>query len=180
MNRIRIVTPVLVAAALALPLLFAGCKKAEAPVQAVAAPLHAPASPTDNDGWKAYLQDVINRNSDGVTDRTSAYYMPAPPASPAPASTSASGGDDYKGMYDRQLGGVKDVVARGVLPGNMLAFMSPDSTTMADLVVTAFKDANPGSMKKVVVLFVGKAADKDRVQAAVTPTGCIFRFVEAK
>jgi hypothetical protein len=138
------------------------------------------ASLTDNDGWKAYLQDVINRNSDGVTDRTNAYYLPAPPATPAPATTSASGGDDYQGKYDRQLDGVKEVVARGVTPGNMLAFMSPDSTKMADLVVDAFKGASPGSMKKVVVLFVGKAADKDRVQAAVTPTGCIFRFVEAK
>jgi hypothetical protein len=62
----------------------------------------------------------------------------------------------------------------------MLAFMSPDSTKMGDLVVDAFKGASPGSMKKVIVLFVGKAADKDRVQAAVAPTGCIFRFVEAK
>src|SRR5690349_15305330 len=93
MNRFRVVSPVLVAAALALPLLFAGCKKQEAPVEAVAAPLHAPASLTDNDGWKAYLQDVINRNSDGVTDRTNAYYLPAPSAAPAAASTSAAGGD---------------------------------------------------------------------------------------
>jgi hypothetical protein len=180
MNRIRIVSPVLLAVAFALPLLFAGCKKQQAQVETVAAPLHAPASLTDNDGWKAYLQDTINRNSDGVTDRTYAYYMPAPSANPAPASTSASGGDDYKGMYTRQLQGVQDTVARGVLPGGMLAFMSPDSTTMGDIVVTAFKDARPGSMKKVVVLFVGKVADRDRVKAAVEPTGCIFRFVEAK
>ena len=180
MNRIRIVSSALLAIALALPLLFAGCKKKEAPVEAVAAPLHAPASLTDDDGWKAYLQDVINRNSDGVTDRTTAYYLKAPPANPAPASTSATGGGDYQGSYARQLQGVDEVVQRGVLPGNMLAFMSPDSTTMANLVVAAFKDAKSGSMKKVVILFVGKEADNARVQAAVGPTGCIYRFVEAK
>jgi hypothetical protein len=180
MNRIRLVSQLVFAAALGLPLLTGGCKKQEAPVEAVVAPLHAPASQTDDAGWKAYFQDVIGRNSDGVTDRTNAYYLPAPPANPAPASTSASGGDDYQGKYGRQLDGVKDVVARGVLPGNMLAFMSPDSTIMADLVVEAFKGASVGSMKKVVVLFVGKTADNDRVKAAVTPTGCIYRFVEAK
>ncbi|MEO8742791.1 MAG: hypothetical protein ABI365_06325 [Lysobacteraceae bacterium] len=154
-------------AALAVLLLFAGCKKQEAPV-AVVAPLHAPASQTDDAGWKAYFQDVIGRNSQGVTDRSNAYYMPAP------------GGADYDGMYSRQSQGVKDVVARGVLPGNLLAFMSPDSTKMADLVIDAFKDSSAGSMKGVIVLFVGKTADGDRVKAAVATSGATYRFVEAK
>jgi hypothetical protein len=154
-------------AALTVLLLFAGCKKEEAPV-VVAASLHAPASQTDDAGWKAYLQDVIGHNNDGVTDRTNAYYLPAP------------GAAEYDGKYTRQLQGVQDVAARGVLPGNMLAFMSPDSSKMADLVVAAFKDASAGSMKGVVVLFVGKSADNERVKAVITPTGAIYRFVEAK
>jgi len=154
-------------AALSLLFVFAGCtKKEEAPVADV--PLHAPASQTDDKGWKAYFQDVINRNSQGVTDRSMAYYLPPP------------GGAEYEGMYARQLSGVSDTVARGVLPGNLLAFMSPDSTKMADLVVSAFKNPSAGSMKGVIIIFVGKAADNDRVKAAVTPTGAIYRFVEAK
>lgn len=170
MTRIRLVplTIVRLAAVLAVLLLFAGCKKQEAATAAVAAPMHAPASQTDDAAWKAYFQDAISHNDDGVTDRTNAYYLPAP------------GGADYQGKYDRQLQGVADAVARGVLPGNMLAFMSPDSTKMADLIVAAFKDASAGSMKKVIILFVGKSADNERVKAAVTPSGCIYRFVEAK
>ncbi len=154
-------------AALSLLLVFTGCtKKEEAPV--VDVPLHAPASQTDDKGWKAYFQDVINRNSQGVTDRSMAYYLPPP------------GGADYEGMYARQLSGVSDTVARGVLPGNLLAFMSPDSTRMADLVVAAFKNPSAGSMKGVIVIFVGKTADNERVKAAVTPTGATYRFIEAK
>ncbi len=154
-------------AVFAILLLFAGCKKQEAPV-VVAAPLHAPASQTDDAGWKAYFQDVISHNRQGVTDTSNAYYLPAP------------GTADYDGKYTRQLQGVHDTAARGVLPGNLLAFMSPDSTKMADLIVAAFKDASAGSMKGVIVLFVGHAADNDRVQAVVAPTGATYRFVEAK
>ena len=163
-KKIRL-APVL--AALALLFVFAGCKK-EAPPPVVVAPLHAPATQTDDAGWKAYFQDVIDRNSQGVTDRSSAYYLPTP------------GGADYQGKYDRQLQGVSDTVARGVLPGNLLAFMSPDSTKMGDLVVEAFKKGSPGTMKGVIIIFIGKTADDDRVKAAVTPTGATYRFIEAK
>jgi hypothetical protein len=154
-------------ATLSLLFVFAGCTKKEA-APVVDVPLHAPASQTDDKGWKAYFQDVISRNSQGVTDRSMAYYLPPP------------GGADYEGMYARQLSGVSDTVARGVLPGNLLAFMSPDSTKMADLVVASFKNPSAGSMKGVIVIFVGKAVDNDRVKAAVTPTGATYRFVEAK
>jgi hypothetical protein len=150
----------------AAALLFSGCKKAEAPAQA-AAPLTAPAG-TDDNAWKNYLQDVIKHNMDGVTDRVSPYYLPAQSAA------------DYQGKYDRQLQGVQQVVQRGVLPGNMLVFGSPDSAKMADLVVAAFKDASAGSMKNVIVLFIGKPVDKERVAAAVAPSGATYRFVEAK
>lgn len=153
-------------AALSLLFVFAGCKKQEA-APVVVAPLHAPASQADDKGWKAYFQDVIDRNSQGVTDRSMAYYLPPP------------GGADYEGMYARQLSGVSDTVARGVLPGNLLAFMSPDSTKMADLVVAAFKNPSAGSMKGVIVIFIGKAGDNDRVKTVVTQTGATYRFVEA-
>lgn len=154
--------------AIAAMLALSGCKKAEQTSEKVAAPLHAPASQGDDAGWQAYYQDVIARNSEGVDGQTFPYYLPTP------------GGPDYEDQYKRQLDTVTETAGRGALPGNMIAFMSPDSTRMADLVVAAFAKASPGSMKKVVILFVGKTADDARVKAAIEPTGATYRFVEAK
>ncbi|MBS0212476.1 MAG: hypothetical protein JSR26_04740 [Proteobacteria bacterium] len=152
--------------ALAVMLAFSGCKKHEAAAPKVAAPLHAPATLTDDAAWQAYYQDVIARHSDGIGGMVSPYYLSAP------------GGPDYEGQYSRLQQMVSDTVARGVTPDNMLCFMSPDSTKMADLIVDTFKKTSPGSMNKVVILFVGKAADSDRVKAAVTPSGATYKFVE--
>jgi hypothetical protein len=49
---------------------------------------------------------------------------------------------------------------------------------MADLVVAAFNGVPAASMKGVRVLFIGKAADSARVQAAVTPAGVEYVFVD--
>ena len=69
---------------------------------------------------------------------------------------------------------------RGVLPGNMMAFGGPNSQLTADLAVSAFKDAGDGTLKGVVVLFVGASADSDRVKQAIAKSGAEFRFVEMK
>ena len=74
----------------------------------------------------------------------------------------------------------KDDLSRGIISGNMLAYGSPASAKMADLVIAAFKDVPAGSMKGVKVLFIGKAADSERVKAALAPTGVDYVFVEAK
>ena len=66
------------------------------------------------------------------------------------------------------------------MPGNMLAFGSPDSAKMADLIVTAFTGAEPDALKGSQVLFIGKPADSDRVKAAVEAAGAKYIFVEAK
>jgi hypothetical protein len=47
-------------------------------------------------------------------------------------------------------------------------------------VVASFKNVPPGTMKGVRVLFIGKAADSERVKAAVAPAGVDYVFVEAK
>ena len=80
----------------------------------------------------------------------------------------------------RQLQSVNEAVQRGVPTGNLLAFMSPDSTRMADLIEAAFKNSPAGNMKGVIILFVGKQADSARVQAAVANSGATYRFVEEK
>ncbi len=133
-------------------------------------------APTTNDdlAWKEYLGKVVGQNQTGVTDRTFPYYLPMNSSEPA------EGDQDGKTQYDRQLENVNTVVLRTVLPGNMLAFGSPDSAKMADLIVTAFTGAEPDALKGSQVLFIGKPADSDRVKAAVEAAGAKYIFVEAK
>lgn len=153
-------------------LVLSGCQKEEE-VAAAPVELTAPAS-TDDAEWKAYLGQVIGRNQEGVTDRVFSYYLPV--GSDVPAE----GDQDGKTMFDRQLENVTMVVQRTVLPGNMLAFGSPDSTKIADLVVMSFTDADPSALAGSQVLFIGNTEDRERVKAAVEAAGAKFVFVEAK
>ena len=111
---------------------------------------------------------------------------------PADAGTDAEGGavaepgvavadvaNDASGAYDRQLENVSTVMARTVLPGNMLVFGSPDSAAMANLVVSALGQGRADALRGSQVLFIGKPADSSRVQAAVEKVGGKFIFVEA-
>ncbi|MFY2765450.1 hypothetical protein [Arenimonas sp. MALMAid1274] len=151
---------------------LAGCQKEEA----APPPPAALVAPTDSDdaAWKAYLGQVVNANQAGVTDRIFPYYLPMNSAEPA------EGDQDGKTQYDRQLENVTAVVQRTVLPGNLLAFGSPDSAKMADLIVAAFANPDPNALKGSQVLFIGKPADSDRVKAAVEAAGGKYIFVEAK
>ena len=168
------------AASLAVALLLlAGCgpsdkqiadDKAAAKKAAASAPLIAPAGDDDN-AWKAYLGQVVGQNMSGVTDRVFPYYLPADSEALGPDGTS---------MYGRQLEQVNGVVLRTVLPGNMLAFGSPNSARMADMIVAAFTDAKPDALKGSQVLFIGAPADSDRVKVAVEAAGGKYIFVEAK
>lgn len=187
-------TPKLIFLVLGLAAL-AACGKKEEPKQA-AAPVEVavPADANDSQAWKLYLVSIAKKHMEGIRNSPYMYYLPpgAAPAqpveaAPAPAdaapsvaSTDVSEGTGPDAEYTRQLDNVSGVVARGVLPGNMLAFGSPDSTRMANLVVEAFTGVQEGSMKDVRVLFVGAAADAERVRAVVEPTGANFVFHEAK
>ncbi len=128
----------------------------------------------DDKEWKIYLQQVVQRNMAGVTDRVFPYYLPNGSTVPTPED------QDGKSMYDRQMENVATVISRTVLPGNMLVFGSPDSPKMADLIVTSFTGAPADALKGSQVLFIGSAADSPRVQAAVEATGGKYIFVEAK
>lgn len=165
----RILAPL----ALLLSLAFlAGCAKEE-----VAAPAPAPlVAPTDGDdmAWKDYLGKVVAQNQAGVTDRIFPYYLPAN------SDTLTEGDQDGRTQYARQLENVTAVVQRTVLPGNMLAFGSPDSAKMADLITTAFTGAEPTALRGSIVLFIGTPADSDRVKPLVEAAGATYVFVEAK
>lgn len=157
-------------ACLTLPFV-AACKKEEAPVAAVQAPLTAPKGTDDNE-WGKYLTDVVKRKveAEGIAVSPYLYYLPAE-SSP-----------DFQGFYDRQVEKAKLDIARGITEGNLLAYGSPASAKMADLIVEAFpaptKDTPP--MKGVKVLFIGAPADSERVKAAVAPYNVEYSFVEVK
>ncbi|WP_266160530.1 hypothetical protein [Dyella silvatica] len=158
-------------ATLALISAFAltACNKDAGDQQAVQQQVQKVAKPTDpNDAkaWNSYLGQIVQQNMQGMTsDRPFPYLVPAGDT------------DEIKAGRERQLQNVQDVVARGVLPGNMLVFAGPDSAKTAEFILEAFKDAKPGSFKDVIVLFIGDTADQQRVTDALKPTSANFRFV---
>jgi len=153
--------------ALAGSLALSACNKqddSQQTTQQAAAP--KPTDPNDAQAWNAYLGQIVQNNMQDMTaERPYAYLVPA------------GTDEDAQAKYDRQLSNVQDTVARGVTPGNLLAFAGPNSAKTADFVTAAFAGAKPGSFKGVIVLFIGDEADKDRVNAALQPTGATVRFV---
>ena len=160
-----ITTRLLLIACLVLP--FAACNKEEAPQKVEQAPLTKPAG-EDINAWQAYVTDVVKRNMGGINTSPYIYFL------------TGESSADFQGEYDRMLEKVETDLARGIVEGNMLAFASPASAKMADIASTAFAAVDPGSMNGVRVLFIGDAADSARVEAAVTPTGANYTFVEVK
>lgn len=159
----------LIAATLVLAGTFAlsACNKqddSQQTTQQAAAP--KPTNPNDTQAWNAYLGQIVQNNMQGMTaERPYAYLVPA--------------GDDAdsQAKYNRQLDAVQEIIDRGVLPGNLLAFAGPNSAKTANFVTAAFQSTKPGSFKGVIVLFIGDQADKDRVLTALQPTGATVRFV---
>lgn len=158
----RVMTLALVAL-FALPL--AACKKDEAAKVEAPPPMSAPAT-DDRQAWVNYLNDVVPRNMGGITNQPYVYFLPA-------ADTA-----DFQEQYNRLLVKAQTDVGRGIITGNMLAYASPASAEMADLVVASFEGIPPESMKGVRVLFIGKPADNERVKAAVEPAGVNYVFVD--
>lgn len=156
----------------AMALMLSACGQKEAEVAVVeetveVVALPPPGSPPAE--WKKYLGAVVMQNMQGVkSNRPYMYFVP--------------GGTDGKAEVDRsnQLDNVSIAVARGVLPGNMLAFGGPESATTANLIIDAFQDAGDGTFKDVTVLFVGLPADSERVQEALARTGATYKFAEMK
>jgi hypothetical protein len=161
----KILSRLMLAACLVLPL--AACNKDEGPTQAVQAPMAAPAD-ENVDAWRAYVQDIVPRHMEGVTNSPYVYFLPGESA------------PDFADQALRMGDKIKADVSRGIVSGNMLAYASPASAKMADMIIAAFQPVPPASMKGVKVLFIGQAADNERVKAAVEPAGVNYVFVEAK
>ena len=159
----KTMTRLILIACLVLP--FAACKKQEAPQAVVKAPMSAPTT-DDRQAWVDYLNDVVPRNMTGIANQTYVYLLPGESAA------------DFQDQYDRLLEKAQSDVARGIIAGNLLAYASPASAKMADMVIAAFDGVPADSMKNVRVLFIGKPADSERVKAAVSPAGVEYVFVD--
>ncbi len=160
----KLSTRLMLIACLTLP--FAACKKEEE-VVVEKAPLTAPQT-DDRAAWSAYLQDVVGRNMGEIQNRPFVYMVPSA-ALP-----------DFADQYERLLEKAKSDIARGIISGNLLAYSGYNSDKVADLVTESFKEVQPGSMKGVKVLYIGKASEDARVKTAVTPAGVDYTFIETK
>ena len=161
----KIHTRVMIAASLALA--FTACKKEEAAAPVVAAPLAAPTT-DDKAAWNAYLQDQVPRHMEGITNSPFIYRVPAQENPTDPEE------------YTRLVEKAKLDAARGIVKGNMLAYAGRDPSRTADLVVAAFDGVPANTMQGVRVVYIGDAANSERVSAAVAPAGVEYVFVEAK
>ena len=147
-------TRLLLIALLSLPML-AACQKEEA-TDTVAEAKPAVTRPADNNdeqAWGVYLSDVVTRNMGDITNNPYLYYLPS------------SDSEGFEGAHERLKEEVELAMQRGIVEGNLVAFGSPESTMMADIVVGAFAQVDPASMKGVRVIFIGDAADSERVRA---------------
>ncbi|TLY50423.1 MAG: hypothetical protein E6K53_10515 [Gammaproteobacteria bacterium] len=146
---------------------------AQAKLLAEQAALVLPRDATDKAAWQKYLIAQVTRfmreNPTLVkTNHPYMYYVPT------------GDGADQKSARNDQLENVKTTVGRGVLPGNLMAYGGPDSGLTADLIIEAFKEAQEGSLKGVVVLFVGAKADFDRVKEGVAKSGADYHYAELR
>src|SRR5699024_904167 len=149
----KIMTRLLLCACLVLPL--AACQQEEETQQVERAPVAAPQT-DDRNEWRAYLNDVVGRNMEGIFNQPFVYLVPAD-----------GGGEDSAGEYERLAERAETDLARGIVRGNLLAYAGHDSSRVADLVVRSFEEVPDGSMEGVRVLFIGDAADNARVEETV-------------
>lgn len=160
----KTMTKMILAALMALPLL-AGCKKAEEE-QVVEKPAMSAPTTDDRGAWVEYLNDVVPRNMGAIANQPYVYFLPG------------ESEPDFQDQYDRMLEKAQTDIARGILSGNMLAYASPASAKMADIVIASFEGVEPDTMKGVRLVFIGKPADGERVRAAVEPAGVTYVFVD--
>ncbi len=149
-------------ACLVLP--FAACKKEEA-VVVEAAPVAVPTT-DDKAAWGAYLQDQVPRHMEGITATPFIYRVPSVVNPEDPTE------------FERLKEKAEIDIARGIVKGNLLAYAGLDPARTADLAVAAFHGVPANTMAGVRVVYIGDAANSERVKAAVSPAGVDYVFVE--
>jgi len=160
----KIMMRLILIACVALSLL--ACDKTDSASKQAGQPAVAVPAGEDQSEWGTYVRDVVIRNMGTITNQPYVYLLPG------------EGHEDFEGNYERMAERVFADVGRGVLRGNLLAFASPASDKMADIVIQSFAGVTPDSMKGVRLLFIGAAADGERVREAVTPAGLDYVVID--
>jgi hypothetical protein len=162
---------------LTMSMLLAACGKKEgentAGVEPSSETLTAPKDGKD-ESWRQYCGLLSAQYQAQTQGQLIPYYLPRASMEPDQKDNLTAS------KYSRQMEVVNLAVQRTVLPGNMLVFCSPDSKTMADLIIEAFANPPKDALKDSKVLFIGNADDAERVKIAAESTGAQFVFVEAK
>jgi hypothetical protein len=189
----KTMTRLLLSACLVLPL--AACQQEEEVQVTETAPLSAPAT-DDRNEWRAYLNDVVGRNMEGIYNQPYVYLVPPArdTAADVPESVDETevvegaegtvgpelveGAEAADAEYLRLAERAEMDLARGIVRGNLLAYAGADSGRVADLVVRAFEDVPEDTMDGVRVLFIGDQADNERVQQAVAASGVEYIFIQ--
>lgn len=189
----KTMTRLLLSACLVLPL--AACQQEEEVQVTETAPLSAPAT-DDRNEWRAYLNDVVGRNMEGIYNQPYVYLVPPArdTAADVPESVDETevvegaegtvgpelveGAEAADAEYLRLAERAEMDLARGIVRGNLLAYAGADSGRVADLVVRAFEDVPEATMDGVRVLFIGDQADSERVQQAVAASGVEYIFIQ--
>ncbi|NLB58793.1 MAG: hypothetical protein GX805_10085 [Gammaproteobacteria bacterium] len=192
----KTMTRLLLSACLVLPL--AACQQEEEVQVTETAPLSAPAT-DDRNEWRAYLNDVVGRNMEGIYNQPYVYLVPPARDTAADVPETADGAEAVEGAevaegtvgpelvegteaadaeYFRLAERAEMDLARGIVRGNLLAYAGADSGRVADLVVRAFEDVPEATMDGVRVLFIGDQADSERVQQAVAASGVEYIFIQ--
>jgi hypothetical protein len=119
----------------------------------------------NDDELKELISDLVLKHA-GAVDPNSIfiYYLPD------------TDFDHFVEHYNKLSAKVKSDVSRGILPGNVLAYGSPASGQMANMVVDAYVGVPPGSMKGVRVIYVGLPNENARVSAAIAGSGADYVF----
>ena len=177
----KTMTRLLLSACLVLPL--AACQQEEEVQVTETAPLSAPAT-DDRNEWRAYLNDVVGRNMEGIYNQPYVYLVPPArdTAADVPESVDETevveGAEAADAEYLRLAERAEMDLARGIVRGNLLAYAGADSGRVADLVVRAFEVVTEDTMDGVRVLFIGDQADNERVQQAVAASGVEYIFIQ--
>ena len=189
----KTMTRLLLSACLVLPL--AACQQEEEVQVTETAPLSAPAT-DDRNEWRAYLNDVVGRNMEGIYNQPYVYLVPPArdTAADVPESVDETevvegaegtvgpelveGAEAADAEYLRLAERAEMDLARGIVRGNLLAYAGADSGRVADLVVRAFEDVPEATMDGVRALVIGAQADSERVQQAVAASGVEYIFIQ--
>jgi outer membrane biogenesis lipoprotein LolB len=139
-------------------LVLPACQQ-EAPQQAQNQ-LSVPTNPADSAAWRKYVQAVAK------------IYAPADKSARFYAIYTDYQQDPEKSA--RQIEQIRSQIAPGLAPGTLLMYASPDSALLADIIEKAYENPRADALKGTKVVFVGKAAEAERVKAAVSAWGAEF------